>query len=415
MSSQIKTYDPVILYRWLLPLASFTIPLHNRLNVIVLLVLLVVWLFDGSPTEKFRRIKSAGTGTKLVVMTGIYFLYVFGMLYSNDPASGFFNLEVKLSLLLIPLVYASMNRRSFNGRVTKDIAISFIAGTFLSTLICLGKAIFEYMNGEGTYVFYYSYLSFYHHASYLAMYIAFSLVLIWFLFFDGQKFPGTPITLLFILLSLYLSAFIVMLSSKAGILGLFGALVYIAVHVFFFEKSRRKGLSVLLAGLIAVFSLLWIFPNAVHRIESVKDSISDEGPGISQEGSGDRIYIWKAALEVVKQNWILGVGTGDVQNALNDMYLDQGNEYAASQDLNAHNQYLQTLIAIGLPGLLILMLMLVYPMRQAFSPGLRPYLFMILIFAGNLLFESMLEKQAGVVFYAFFNSVYLLGIQESEL
>jgi O-antigen ligase len=76
-----------------------------------------------------------------------------------------------------------------------------------------------------------------------------------------------------------------------------------------------------------------------------------------------------------------------------------------NQKLNAHNQYLQTFISIGIIGLIILLYMLVFPAIRAFQQ--KDFIFMIFlaVFAVNIMLESMLENQAGVIFYALFNVI----------
>jgi len=77
--------------------------------------------------------------------------------------------------------------------------------------------------------------------------------------------------------------------------------------------------------------------------------------------------------------------------------------------LNAHNQYLQTYIALGIPGALLLILMLVLPGWLAVRRIHFIYFSFLAVFAFNILVESMLEVQAGVIYYAFFNSLFFFG------
>ena len=78
---------------------------------------------------------------------------------------------------------------------------------------------------------------------------------------------------------------------------------------------------------------------------------------------------------------------------------------AYEQKLNAHNQYLQTFVAVGLIGFLVLTLMLLVPLLSSLKKRHTIYFLFILLFSFNLLIEDMLERQAGVVFYAFFNGL----------
>jgi O-antigen ligase len=77
--------------------------------------------------------------------------------------------------------------------------------------------------------------------------------------------------------------------------------------------------------------------------------------------------------------------------------------------LNAHNQYLQTYIALGIPGILLLMILLAFPGWIAFRRIHFVYFCFLAVFAFNILVESMLEVQAGVIYYAFFNALFFFG------
>jgi len=80
-------------------------------------------------------------------------------------------------------------------------------------------------------------------------------------------------------------------------------------------------------------------------------------------------------------------------------------------ELNAHNQYLQTMITLGIIGLIVLLLNLILPALYSMEQKHYLYLVFLILIGFNLLFESMLETQAGVVFYAFFNA-YLFAIKK---
>ena len=110
-------------------------------------------------------------------------------------------------------------------------------------------------------------------------------------------------------------------------------------------------------------------------------------------------------MEIISKHVIFGVGTGDVKDALMESYKEHQDVKILSQKLNAHNQYLQTFISLGIFGLILLLYMLFFPAIRAFRQ--KDFLFMIFlaIFAVNIMVESMLENQAGVIFYALFNAL----------
>lgn len=120
-----------------------------------------------------------------------------------------------------------------------------------------------------------------------------------------------------------------------------------------------------------------------------------------------RLYFWKAACELVKEQGIFGVGTGDVQQELNRIYRETDSPLEEEWYKRPHNQYLTILVALGIPGLLIFLWSLVWPpvWLGSFLPKLYwPFLIVALI---SFLMEDTLETQAGLTFYAFFNTLFL--------
>ena len=113
---------------------------------------------------------------------------------------------------------------------------------------------------------------------------------------------------------------------------------------------------------------------------------------------------WSAALRLIKENFWTGLGNGDTKEALTEKYNELGYNKAAELRLNAHNQYLETFLALGISGFLVLSVLLFAPLF--FSHGNLDFLlrFFIFIFAVNFLFESMFNTQAGMIFFMFFYS-----------
>lgn len=133
------------------------------------------------------------------------------------------------------------------------------------------------------------------------------------------------------------------------------------------------------------------------------------------ESSKVRLLIWQTSAEIIKDNFLFGVGTGDVKDVLMSKYKEKGLTGAYKENLNAHNQFLQTFIALGLPGILLLLASFVFPFILAIKTRNYIYLAFLIIVFINFLTESMLETIAGVMFYAFFNSLLIVNIHRIEL
>jgi O-antigen ligase len=110
---------------------------------------------------------------------------------------------------------------------------------------------------------------------------------------------------------------------------------------------------------------------------------------------------WNAAIEIIKKHPALGVGLGDVRNELKIIYKNTHQEVAYQKALNAHNQFLQTAVATGLLGLFALLGILLFYLISVYKHQDRLGIILGVLVCINLLFESMLETQAGILFIVF--------------
>src|SRR5690606_7243974 len=105
----------------------------------------------------------------------------------------------------------------------------------------------------------------------------------------------------------------------------------------------------------------------------------------------------------------LGVGTGDINIELENHFRENGLEELADKELNPHNQFLQSAMAIGIPALLWFIFSLLFPFRKIIRTKDWLYAFFLCSMVLNLLVESMLEKQSGIIYFAFFNALFFFS------
>jgi O-antigen ligase len=96
-----------------------------------------------------------------------------------------------------------------------------------------------------------------------------------------------------------------------------------------------------------------------------------------------------------------------------EQYRADGFEKVLGQRLNAHNQFIQTFITLGVLGAALLAAMFLVPAVLGFRKEAWIYLTFLTVTGISMLFESMLETQAGVVFYAFFNT-FLFAMSHAD-
>lgn len=120
-----------------------------------------------------------------------------------------------------------------------------------------------------------------------------------------------------------------------------------------------------------------------------------------------RLYFWKAAAELAKENAVFGVGTGDVQQRLNETYIKTNSPLHQEWFKRPHNQFLTIMVALGIVGLFVFLFHIFYPLnRLKLSMPVLFWPFFVLAVI-SFLMEDTLETQAGLSFYAVFNSLFI--------
>ena len=120
-----------------------------------------------------------------------------------------------------------------------------------------------------------------------------------------------------------------------------------------------------------------------------------------------RLEFWKTGLLILKQNWIIGVGSGDVQDEFNLQYQRSSSQLKKEWWKRAHNQYLTVTITCGLIGLIVFLCYLFVPAIIVKYKHDLFYVFMMISIV-SMLNEDTLETQAGVTFFGLFYSFFLM-------
>ena len=117
-----------------------------------------------------------------------------------------------------------------------------------------------------------------------------------------------------------------------------------------------------------------------------------------------RVEYIKASLNIIKENPIMGVGTGDISVAFNDYYEKSNSKLTIENRLRSHNQYLAITVAFGVVGLIWFLSSMLYPLFADKKNINYLYIVFLLIMMLSMLTEDTLETQIGVTLFAFFNS-----------
>jgi hypothetical protein len=120
----------------------------------------------------------------------------------------------------------------------------------------------------------------------------------------------------------------------------------------------------------------------------------------------ERLAYWKTASEVISNHFFLGVGIGDTKEAMHAQYDKQNSELRIDRRLRPHNYYLTTWLNSGIIGLILLITLLYFFLKQQWQyRQLQGFLFGF-VFVFSFLIEDGLETQMGLTMFAFFYAFY---------
>lgn len=378
-------------------LFAFTLPMSQRISVICLGVLVVVALVQ------VRKVYAKPYAT-FVAMVVLFAMYALGLLHKDYPLESHHPaaLEQKLSLLVFPLL--ALLFRPMKAHIRLAVFQMFTLGVIVFSLFSLGLGLVRMLETGSWAEITYAALANGFHPSYASAYaltgVAVLLTDAWF----SRKTPS----LMRLLAVGWLLIYICLLASRAGMLCALGLLTAL-LSVRIFRVRKMDGTTVQgLVGIALVAVLPLVLPGTSSRVVEMRMGIQEpltdaEETGLPPQARSStqvRFLAWQCSWELLREN-PLGVGTDDVTPELMEKYQQRQQEYAYEKKLNAHNQFFETAVELGWPGLISLLAILVLALKEALVRRdmlLQCFLFIV---GFNMLFESFLELQAGIVFFGF--------------
>lgn len=163
-----------------------------------------------------------------------------------------------------------------------------------------------------------------------------------------------------------------------------------------------------------VASIKAVDNSILYRLEGLKFQINNYITGGDPGGHSllQRFEHWRAAIYIIKNNPIFGVGTGDVQSAFDNAYIELDSPLQEEYRNRSHNQFFSFYVSLGVLGFLFL----IYFSFLLFKIGSKNKSTILLIFALivflSFLPEDTLETQQGATFVGFFAGFF--GVNHKE-
>ena len=438
------------LYFYLLVCCSIGIALQLVIYKIAVIVLLFTWITGLDFKNKLRILHTNPYAVSLIVF---YMLYAISILWSENISFALTDLLLKSPIFIIPLIVAT--REKISKRKLNIILFVFACSILALNFGNLINSYFNYLDSHKISDFYYEKLTVNMNSAYQAMFSCFSIVIFIYLF-AREKFINRWAAYFAVAFQLIL---ILLIASRMQII-IITLLTPVYILSYYYKKKKISlGLLYVILIFIAVKFIVETPSSLNVRYKQTVFHIKNIGADNSR--SDARKYIWEEALGLIKDNWVIGLGIGDAKDDLLECYVRSSETSRVTQindnsktvkvltkesiknkisyekqvlryakrtiktrknryedfilaKYNYHSQYLQTFATIGFAGFSLLLLLLVIPFIKALKKNEYLVASFFLIIAASFLTESILERQAGVIFVAFFYSLLVCIFNQNK-
>ena len=408
-------------------LLAATIPFIFIWSTLSIWVILLCWALSGRFRSTWHHFKEQPAYWLWVAYFGMHALSYF---WSADKDQSIFDSVSKLSLVILPVIVGAGS--NICPRRLEQIIGSFILGVTAVAFFCYAQAVFAWQqDGDSGHFFYHEIVKGLDaNAVYMAWYVlaALSALLLvrWNFLFAGKARFLQYATALILLI------FLVLLSSRL-LLALFVGLV-LPAYLFRLVRGGKRpwGAFVAMVLLIGGGAVLALtdnpvkerFKDVMHRDVRVAflPDYHDTIPHFNNLTL--RLFVWRCGIDNMQKHqlWLKGCGNGDEHHIQNARFEELGitpdrqDQYnVILHDINLHNMYLQSLIVLGIPGLLLFLGMMMAPFF--FVSRMRPrgwFLCFHIIAFCFMMQESALQTQAGVIFFTFFSCIYWQAVKRAS-
>jgi len=392
----------------------FLLPFNLKFFPIVVGLWVVTWFLQKELKARFVLLWE---NKRALLLMAFYLLFAVSMIYSENLSKSLTDLEKKLSLFFMPLIFATAN--VYLRKNIKYLLLAFLAGTLVNVLISSSHFIFNILTDNLAYhdflksPFGYSYknLSFINHSSYFAMFVTFSVAI--FIYFRNTDFFTKKRNVWVTLFIVLLIGICILNSSRGGILAL---MFFLLVSFFYFMRNIY-----LKIGITAIMVSLLILGLSTKRFKNYSEVFTDfiQGKEVNQEELLEkhavRPVLWKISIDIIKSNFWFGTGNGDIKVELDKLYQEKDVYSAIDRTHNPHNQYLSVFVGLGIVGFVFFVLLLLKPFIIAIKEKNYLLLSFLVIVAVHFLVESMLNRLSGIAFFsAFYSLLYIMPGDSDE-
>ena len=342
-------------------------------------------------------------------------------------------LQRNLPFLVFPIIFFLTKNPAIRKYIVK---LSLIISAFVASIYCeiFNYGQWKWFNSFNQYDFtIYEYFT--HHwftygvltqwidlqPSFFALYIIIAIIFIlqYLTEFNSKKATNIILGIFFLI---YFVLFMFHLSSRIGLVIMIGVLVY---YLFRLRIPSLYKVSIFALSVVA-FGTILLNSRFIERFKELsitfKEEAVDKGDNIVN-AKRIRVYALQAFLNQEPLKFITGRGTGDSQEYL-DSFFEQkivNNPKAIKnkqkwklKGTHYHNQFIQTNVETGILGLMALLAIFFLSLKESIKKKCKEHMLFVVICFLFFMFDSVLMRQKGIVFFTLFNIMFIANYYKNE-
>jgi O-antigen ligase len=349
-------------------------------------------------------------------VAGILLPFLFRLQGSEQFNAGMNTIQVRLMLVALPLAFSFRTLRLKEQEQHRAFTLFCYASAVLvigSNLIMAIKGFTHPVGFQGadlTYSYrvsleYYSNL---HPTYYCAIVYMAAFVQIYHLL--KQTPNGTRDKLLSLLTITICTLGGIAAASRATFIAYLIIVFLVLVLHYRNHPKRWLFLGVMVVGCIGMF----FTPMVQNRLQEMTAKNMQAPEGHNDNGTNVRSGVFACDLQLLKEHWLWGVGTGNIQPALNGC-LSQYNTHVYKEfNYNTHNEYLNMWITTGLFGFVVWLGCLLYPLVKSIRHKHWIHAYFLLFMGICFVTENYLDRQMGVTFFAMMQTLFFFKTFKEE-
>ena len=331
----------------------------------------------------------------------IFALYLITIFYSNDLSRAWFAVQMKLPFLILPIVFYSTPK--VTSRDLKNVLALFIITTVVVSVVALiefyqdQSGITESLKAGGSMILPISHPRF-------SLLVAIALLSSIYLFIQKHTVWFKWEQAIWLLLATFLFIFLHILAVRSGLFSF-----YIASFLLILVSLIKNRKQPVLIGLIAIIlcapilSYLFIptFKNKINYMQYDLEMLFNKRNIDMPLSDSDRVISILSGIESMKQNPIIGIGIGDINQTTKAIYEEK---FPLRKDRIKlpHNQFIYVGVFSGILGLLLFLYFIFFPFFQSTTYNNPIYFGILVILISSFLVEATLETQLGTTIFTFF-------------